>query len=871
MPRKVSRREFINTAVGTAAVVGAGVPAPAAATRPNVLFILADDLGYGDLSCYGRPDYKTPVLDSLAAQGIKFMSAYAAAPVCTPTRCAYITGRYPQRLPVGLEQPLTPLSPPDVGLPPNHPTVASLLKQSGYDTALVGKWHLGWKPEFGPNRHGFDEFFGVLSGAADYFTHRSSDPPGAPATGGAPDLWENLTPTRRVGYLTDLLSDRAVEIIRRPHTRPFFLSLQYTAPHSPWEGPDDAASLHTDHGPGPMIAGGSLKIYGAMMKSMDAGIGRVLKALEHAKLDRDTLVIFTSDNGGERYSYNWPFSFQKMFLFEGGTRVPAIVRWPGMIPAGRVTDQAAITMDWTATILAAADAAADPAYPLDGENLMPVCTGQRAVYDRSLFWRITTFDAARVGRWKYLKDARGEYLFDLSTDPGEKADLREKQRAEFDRVKQQYLAWNALMLPLPQSRAPRTGPVAMNTIAENYVKLVLALGQHDADYVDAFYGPPQWKTEAEQRKRPLAEIGPAADRLIAEIPPLSEADKRDELAMLRHDYLKRQLEALRARVRMLEGARLSFDEESQALYDAVAPTHPESYFEAILKEIDAALPGEGRLVDRYDAFRRRFVVAPERLGRVFDRAIAECRTRTLPRVQLPANESFTVEYVRNKPWSGYNWYQGNYRSLIQVNTDLPIYIDRAIDLACHEGYPGHHVYNALLEKHLVRDRGWVEFSVYALFSPQSLIAEGTANYGIEVAFPGDERPAFERDVLFPLAGLDPSQAAPYAKIRSLVDRLAYAGNEAARKYLNGQATRTQAVDWLTRHAMMPAATAEQRTRFFDTYRSYVINYNLGKDLVKQYVESRGGTASQPDRRWQEFVRLLASPRLPSGLRAPAGP
>jgi hypothetical protein len=404
----------------------------------------------------------------------------------------------------------------------------------------------------------------------------------------------------------------------------------------------------------------------------------------------------------------------------------------------------------------------------------------------------------------------------------------------------------------------------MNTIAERYVKLVLALGQHDADYVDAFYGPSEWKAEAARRKQGLAEIGAAADRLIAELPPHGGGDG-DELAALRRDYLQRQLEALRARVRMLEGAKLTFDEESKALYDAVAPSHPDSYFEGLIKELDRALPGDGPVVDRYDAFRRKFIVPGDKLSPVFDRAIAECRTRSLPHVQLPPAESFTVEYVKNKPWSGYNWYQGNFRSLIQVNTDLPVYIDRAIDLACHEGYPGHHVYNALLEKHLVRDRGWVEFSVYALFSPQSLIAEGTANYGIEVAFPGEERVVFERDVLFPLAGLDASQAATYAKIRALVDRLSYAGNEAARKYLNGQATRTQTVDWLQRYAMMPAASAEQRTRFFDTYRSYVINYNLGKDLVKQYVESRAG--SQPEKKWQEFGKLLASPRLPSALRA----
>jgi len=279
----------------------------------------------------------------------------------------------------------------------------------------------------------------------------------------------------------------------------------------------------------------------------------------------------------------------------------------------------------------------------------------------------------------------------------------------------------------------------MNSIAEQYVKLVLAVGQHDADYVDAFYGPPAWKTEAERRKQALPAIDREAADLIQELPSPDGAQHSDDLIVLRRDYLRRQLEALRARVRMLQGARLTFDEESQALYDAVAPVHPESFFEATLRELDRLLPGEGTPGERYEAFRKNFVIPRDRLTRVFDRAIAECRTRTLAHVALPPSEAFTVEYVTNKPWSGYNWYQGNYRSVIQVNTDLPIYIDRALDLACHEGYPGHHVYNALLEQHLVRDRGWVEFSVYALFSPQSLIAEGTANYGIEVAFPGDRK------------------------------------------------------------------------------------------------------------------------------------
>jgi arylsulfatase A-like enzyme len=446
---KVTRREFIETAAGAAAIAGsARIASAAPARRPNVVFILADDLGYGDLSCYGRPDYKTPALDAFAKDGIMFTSAYAAAPVCTPTRCAYITGRYPQRLAVGLEEPLRRASPPDVGLPPDHPTVASLLKQNGYDTSLVGKWHLGWKPEFGPNRHGFDEFFGILSGGADYFTHRSSEGPGAAAGTSAPDLWENLTPIERPGYLTDLLTDKAIEVIARPHSRPFFMSLQYNAPHSPWEGPADAGIDHTAHGPGPMVAGGSRRTYAAMMQSLDAGVGRVLKALGRAKLERETLVIFTSDNGGERYSYNWPFSFQKLDLHEGGTRVPAMVRWPGVIPPGRVTAQPAITMDWTATILAVTGTTADAAYPLDGENLLPVCTGTPS-HDRTLFWRTSTRAAARDGRWKYVADENGEYLFDLEVDPGEKDDRRRVEAARFERLKQQYLDWNARMLPRP--------------------------------------------------------------------------------------------------------------------------------------------------------------------------------------------------------------------------------------------------------------------------------------------------------------------------------------------------------------------------------------------------------------------------------------
>jgi hypothetical protein len=423
-----------------------------------------------------------------------------------------------------------------------------------------------------------------------------------------------------------------------------------------------------------------------------------------------------------------------------------------------------------------------------------------------------------------------------------------------------------------QDTAGTPKATSMDRIAEDYVRLVLHVGPHDPDYVDAYYGPPEWKKAADAAKQPL-------DAILARAASLSDALAReakppDELSQLRLHYLRRQLAALSARVRMLTGERLSFDQESQALYDAVAPSLPESHFQTALDGLEKRFPGDGPLVARYEAFRRDFVIPRDKLDGVFRTAIRACRDRTVAHIALPAAERFTVEYVTNKSWSGYNWYQGGFRSLIQVNTDLPIYIDRAIDLACHEGYPGHHVYNVLLEKHLVRDRGWIEFTVYPLFSPQSLIAEGTANFGIEVAFPGRERVEFERTVLFPAAGLDPARAAEYYEVQALVEQLSYAGNEAARRYVNGEIDVARAAAWLERFALMPRDRAAQRVRFFDQYRSYVINYNLGKDMVRRYIESRvapsspggGRTAQQPARRWEEFERLLSSPRLPSGLK-----
>ena len=420
----------------------------------------------------------------------------------------------------------------------------------------------------------------------------------------------------------------------------------------------------------------------------------------------------------------------------------------------------------------------------------------------------------------------------------------------------------AAMLAAAQETQNATG--SMNGIAEQYVKLVLALGQHDADYVDAYYGPPGWKTAAEAARQDLTAIGAKAADLVAALG--REREPADEMERLRLQYLERQLSALAARVRMLKGERLSFDEESRALYDAVAPTQPDSHFQQILNTLEKRFPGKGPLVERYEAFRRDFVIPRDKLDPVFQRAIDACRERTLNHVSLPPDEQFTVEYVANKSWSGYNWYKGNFRSLIQVNTDLPVYIDRAIDLACHEGYPGHHVYNVLLEKHLVKGRGWTEFTVYPLFSPQSLIAEGTANFGIEVAFPGKDRVEFERTVLFPLAGLDPTRAAEYDGVQSLVEKLAYAGNEAARRYINKEIDAAEAARWLEQYALMSHDRAVQRVRFFDQYRSYVINYNLGKDMARRFIESRGGTADKPIKRWEEFEKLISSPRLPSGLR-----
>jgi arylsulfatase A-like enzyme len=357
-----------------------------------------------------------------------------------------MTGRYPARLKIGLMEPL-PATNHLVGLDPDQPTIASLLKTNGYNTALIGKWHLGFRPEWGPNAHGFDEFFGVLAGAADYHLHKNGL--------GEPDLYENLKPVERKGYLTDLLTDRAIDYIKRHRTAPFYLSLHYTAPHWPWQdrkGGERVVFTNKTIEPITMAGGGSLALYAEMMRTLDEDIGRVLKALKAAGLDRNTLVIFTSDNGGERFSYEWPFTGEKGELLEGGIRVPAIVRWPGVVPANHVSRQMAITMDWSATILAAAHTTPAAGYPLDGTDLLPVIKGARRAYDRMFFWRISDQDAVRQGKWKYLRNGEKRYLFDLTADEREQANFRTQHPDVFEHLAAEFDRWNQQMLPRSTKR-----------------------------------------------------------------------------------------------------------------------------------------------------------------------------------------------------------------------------------------------------------------------------------------------------------------------------------------------------------------------------------------------------------------------------------
>ncbi|WP_412983857.1 hypothetical protein [Pontimicrobium sp. IMCC45349] len=408
--------------------------------------------------------------------------------------------------------------------------------------------------------------------------------------------------------------------------------------------------------------------------------------------------------------------------------------------------------------------------------------------------------------------------------------------------------------------------VSLNTIAEDYVKLILEIGLYDSDFVDAYYGPDEWKPTIKKLDTLPAKT------LIESISKLQSQCKQvntegfSNLEKARLMMFEKQLLAAKTKLEIMSGKVYSFDEEAKLIYDAEPPHFTEAHFETLLSKLNTILPGEESLYTRYNEFISQFVIPKEKLDTVFTTAIAEARTRTNKYIKLPKNENFVLEYVNDKSWSGYNYYQGKSQSLIQINTDMPIYIERAVDLACHEGYPGHHVFNALLEQNLVEDKGWVEFSVYPLFSPQSLIAEGSANYGIDVAFPGQERIDFEKNVLFPLAGLDINKAETYYEVLALMGKLNYAGNEAARKYLNGEITREECAKWLEKYSLNTPERALQRTRFFDQYRSYVINYNLGKDLVADYIDAQGGTVEHPEKRWEIFKELLSNPHTANSLK-----
>ena len=423
-------------------------------TRPNIVFIVADDLGYADLGCYGGRDASfgpvSPVLDGLAAKGLKLTQGYSNSPVCSPTRFALMTGRYQYRLRGAAEEPINSKSrgSTTLGLPPEHPTLPSLLRDAGYRTALMGKWHLGYPPAFGPLRSGYDEFFGPMSGGVDYFTHCSST--------GQHDLYLNDAEQQEDGYLTDLITDHGLDFVRRMaggarSGTPFFLSLHYTAPHWPWETRDDEALAQEVKGNLFHLHGGNIDTYRRMIHHMDEGIGRLMDLLRAEGLERDTLVVFTSDNGGERFSDNWPLVGGKMDLTEGGIRVPWIAHWPAVIAPGSTSTQTCMTMDWSATMLDAAGATAAASHPLDGRSLMPLLRDATWRDDQPLFWRMNHRGqrAMRHGPWKYLRVDGHDYLFNLEGDERERANLAPIAPERLAALVQAWEAWEATMPPIP--------------------------------------------------------------------------------------------------------------------------------------------------------------------------------------------------------------------------------------------------------------------------------------------------------------------------------------------------------------------------------------------------------------------------------------
>lgn len=408
-----------------------------------------DDLGYGDLGSYGGPDARTPNIDRLAREGVRLTDAYANGAVCTPTRAALITGRYQQR--VGLEWVLeaTPGG-WELGLAATGTSLPALLKGNRYATALFGKWHLGWKPEFSPNRHGFDQFYGFLGGAHSYYTDRAEARGRGP---GLPDLFENARPVEATGYLTDVITQRAVGFISRHSDEPFFLEVAYNAVHWPFERPESASAAAALSGSRPLLQmpedslPATRQDYVAILERADRGVGEILAALDSLGLARSTLVIFTNDNGGEWLSRNAPLADRKGTLWEGGIRVPLILRWPDALPAGQTSSQVAITMDLTASILAATNTRAPAGHRPDGIDILPVLRGETGPVERNLYWRINRparrQRAIRSGGWKLLQDADSLQLFDLSRDPGERTNLAGQHPDIVSRLRIMVDQWEA--------------------------------------------------------------------------------------------------------------------------------------------------------------------------------------------------------------------------------------------------------------------------------------------------------------------------------------------------------------------------------------------------------------------------------------------
>lgn len=470
--KPITRRSFVTSAAAVPLAPSPALTQPLA-KPPNIVFFLADDLGYADLSCYGRPDLSTPNIDRIAADGVRFLQGYANSAVCSATRAALITGRYQYRLRVGLEEPIPSTS--HVGLPPGTPTLPSLLKARGYQTTLLGKWHLGSLPDFGPLKSGYDHFFGFYGGTLDYYTHTGPNH--------KDDLWDGETPMHQVGYMTDLIGDRAVDAVNAyaKSDAPFFLDVHFNAPHWPWEAVGDQeeaerlrTALLSDYD------GGTQRTYRNMIERMDMQVGRVLQALEVNGLSENTIVIFTSDNGGERFADTWPFTGMKMELLEGGLRIPVVLRWPARVPAGRLTQQVGASMDWLPTLLAAAGGAPELTFPTDGMNLLPTLTQDAPPVPRKLFWRYkaNAQRAARDGDWKILKINENTFLFNVVDDPMERANLRDRRRDVFDRMAAEWNEWNAGMLP--EVRESFTAASSAAQLA-NHIGAQPASGEPDLD------------------------------------------------------------------------------------------------------------------------------------------------------------------------------------------------------------------------------------------------------------------------------------------------------------------------------------------------------------------------------------------------------